>query len=339
MSSPTPSESRSAEVKQAAHMGRVAERADRIATLKTLLTETDKATVLAALADQGYRFEEGFDQKDLPAIQDAMREAIAQMEDLNGEVAGLATAINKGIVKAGEPVALVEGTEQLDESLTACLEQLRRDFDRGIVRINEKSTPKQYAMALKADKTAGQKWETLEARLRANGADLLKKAAAMPEGACLVGVYENGELAIRQRSQEIMNARWTEDWKDGEMAKGELKLLPHAEAVACPKGRWAKAGEIVRAVKGAGYHVPADSPNYEKEGLVAASEAVTGGHYVMSPDGKEWRSAMLECDENVPDSSDGRVVLFFPDVQEAFVLDDGASFRGDRRGAVLWLRG
>ena len=336
MTQRTPSEDRSAEVKQAAHMGRVAERADRIATLKTLLTETDKATVLAALAEQGYRFEDGFDQKELPAIQDAMREVIGQMEEMNGEVAGLSTAIKKGIVKAGEPV---ENTEQLDERLTACLEQLRRDFDRGIVRIDEKSTPEQYAMALKADKTAGQKWETLEARLRANGADLLKKAAAMPEGACLVGVYENGELAIRQRSQEIMNARWTKEWKDGSSDRGELLLLPHAAALARSEGRWAKAGEIVQKVKAAGYHVPADLPNYEKAGLVAAAEAVTGGHYVMSPDGNEWRSAMFECDENVPDYSVVRVVNFYPGYRDADVGDGDADYRRGDRGAVLWLRG
>ena len=63
-------------------------RTDRIGALKTLLSESDKGTVLAALGEQGYRFEEGFDQKDLSAIQDAVREAIAQMEEMNGEVAG-----------------------------------------------------------------------------------------------------------------------------------------------------------------------------------------------------------------------------------------------------------
>lgn len=337
MPSPTPSESRSAEVKQAAHMGRVAERADRIAALKKLLTETDKATVLAALADQGYHFEDGFDQKELPAIQDAMREAIAQMEELNGEVAGLATAIKKGIVKAGEPVALVEGTERLDERLSACLEQLRRDFDRGIVLIDDETTPEQYAVALKADKTAGQKWETLEARLRANGAELLKKAAAMPEGACLIGVYPDGTLAIRQRSREIMNARWD--------SKGELRLLPHAEAVALPNGgEWGKAGEIVRAVREAGYILPADPRAYEKKGLVAASEAVMGGNYVESPvtsnpRDREWRSAMLECPETVSDSALVRVVDFDPFYQKARVDRGVARTRVDARGAVLWLRG
>lgn len=92
-------------------------------------------------------------------------------------------------------------------------------------------------------------------------------------------------------------------------------------------------------MRAAGYHVPADSPNYEKEGLVAASEAVTGGHYVMSLDGGEWRSAMLECDENVPDSSDVRVVAFVPGNREADVSNDYAYIRNVNRGAVLWLRG
>ena len=260
--------------------------------------------------------------------------------DVDGHDAGEVQDVDSDEGTTTEASGDVEGGgEQLDERLTACLEQLGRDFDRGIVRIDEKSTPEQYAMALKADKTAGQKWETLEARLRANGADLLKKAAAMPEGACLVGVYENGELAIRQRSQEIMNARWTKEWKDGSSDRGELLLLPHAAALARSEGRWAKAGEIVQKVKAAGYHVPADLPNYEKAGLVAAAEAVTGGHYVMSPDGNEWRSAMFECDENVPDYSVVRVVNFYPGYRDADVGDGDADYRRGDRGAVLWLRG
>lgn len=94
----TPHEDRSAEVQKVAHMGRFAERTDRIATLNVLLVETDKGKVLTALQEQGYRFGEGFDKKELPEIQDAMREVIAQMEAMNAEVPGLATAIQKNIV-------------------------------------------------------------------------------------------------------------------------------------------------------------------------------------------------------------------------------------------------
>ena len=89
MKTHTPSEFREAEVKLAAHMGRVAERADLIVTLTQLLEEYDRSTVLIALVGKGFRFEEGFDAKELSEIKDAMREAIARMEASNNEVLGL----------------------------------------------------------------------------------------------------------------------------------------------------------------------------------------------------------------------------------------------------------
>ena len=59
----------------------------------------------------------------------------------------------------------------------------------------------------------------------------------------------------------------------------------------------------------------------------------------MSPDGNEWRSAMFECDENVPDYSVVRVVFFDPNRRKTRVDNDGAGARDDDQGAVLWLRG
>ncbi|MFT7184466.1 MAG: hypothetical protein ACI9QC_000808 [Oceanicoccus sp.] len=236
------------------------------------------------------------------------------------------------------------GSEQevLDERLKQQLTEMKEDFDeRGIVLIEVNATPDQLIEAFIADKTAGKEWEVdIKSRLLADDATLLKKAAAMPKGGQLIGVYSNGELAIRQRSQEIVNARWTIDWQDGQSSdRGELRLLPHAEAIAQEEGRWAKAVEILCAVKAAGYHVPADAPNYEKGGLVAASEVVTGGHYVMSPDGEEWRDAILECADNEDDSSYVRVVFFVPYVHVTSVGAGVADGRRDSRGAVLWLRG
>lgn len=232
----------------------------------------------------------------------------------------------------------VEGSgEKLNELLTACLEQLRTDFDRGIVKIDEEATLEDYTRALEADKTAGQKWETLEARLRANGAALLKKAAAMPEGACLIGVHADGAPAIRQRSREIVNVVITN--------KGQSVLLPHAEAVKHVQtqgGKYAKAVEIVQGVEANGYRVPADSPNYEKKGFVAASDVVMGGNYVESPvtenpQDREWRSAMLKCPDNTLDSAYVRVVYFNPYDQKACVDNGFANRRDVYRGAVLWL--
>lgn len=105
MPSPTPDRSPEAETNRVAHMGRVVERGERIAALKLLLVADDKATVLASLKEQGYRFGEGFDKKELPQIREAMQQAIAQMEGYDDAVPGLATAINRGLVQAAEPVA------------------------------------------------------------------------------------------------------------------------------------------------------------------------------------------------------------------------------------------
>lgn len=246
-----------------------------------------------------------------------------------------------------------ESSERLSDAEKTCLKSMKEDFDRGIVSIDDNADKDAYQAALEEDKTAGQSWEAIQGRLLANKAALLKKAVELSkltgyqEGkdALLVGVYENGELAIKQRSQEIVNARWTKDWKDGQSDKGELKLLFHPDAMTQETGRWAKAVEILRAVKAAGYHVPADAPDYSKKGLVAASEAVTtGAHYVMSPNnGNEWRDAMLECkcpDNDVADNACVRVVYFNPDRRDTRISAAAyANSRHGNRGAVLWLRG
>lgn len=244
-----------------------------------------------------------------------------------------------------------ESLEKLNKVERACLESMRQDFDRGIVLIDDNADKNAYQAALKEDKTAGQSWETVQGRLLANEASLLKEAVELSKltgdqegkGACLVGVYENGELAIRQRSSEIVNAIVNK--------KGELRLSFHPEAQLEEGEQWAKAVEIVRAVKVAGYHVPADAPDRKKRGLVVASEAVTGADYVASPNKDEWRDAMLECPDNVSDSANVRVVYLYPNFgyagigngyanrRYAGICDDDAYNRNGDRGAVLWLRG
>ena len=165
------------------------------------------------------------------------------------------------------------------------------------------------------------------------------RARWMPGGMQVVGVRPDGQIELRQGSQEIVNARWTKEWRDGETDRGEFRLLPHAEAIAQEEGRWAKAVEILRAVKAAGYHVPADAPDYKKRGLVAASEVVTEGHYVMSPDGKEWREAILECPDDVADHANVRVVKFYPLLNNTTVRNVKEIYGYGNLGAVLWLRG
>lgn len=118
----TPSEEAQVRANEAGYYGRVAGRADAIPQLEALLSENDKSAVLAGLkqvrlGSDPLKFGEGFEEKDLPAIKEAIGEVIAQLREMNGEVAGLSTAIKKGIVKVGEPIAPVESTERLDERL------------------------------------------------------------------------------------------------------------------------------------------------------------------------------------------------------------------------------
>lgn len=243
--------------------------------------------------------------------------------------------------------------ENLSEVEMACLEAMVEDFMRGIVLIDDNADKGAYQAALQEDKTDCQTLEAIVARLLANEAALLKKAVELSKltgdqggrGTLLVGLYENGELAIRQRSQEIVNARWTKAWDDEDDDKGELQLLYHPDAMAAQeeeRGRWAHAGEICRAVKAAGYHVPADAPHGKPIGLVAASEAVTGTgtHYVASPDGVGSREAVLACFDKVSDRTIATFVCNNPGHgSDTFIGYDYVNTRDPNRGAILWLRG
>jgi len=79
-------------------------------------------------------------------------------------------------------------------------------------------------------------------------------------------------------------------------------------------------------------------PKYEKKGFVAAVEAVTGEDFVRSANGKDYRSAILECGD-MSRSSVVRVVFFFPVHGRAGVYDGDPRNRLVYRGAVRVLRG
>ncbi len=293
----------------------------------------------------------------------------------------MVSAVRKEYAKAANFTVAEESTgdnplEKLNDVEKACLEEMKSNFFRdGIALIDENLNQKSYEAALKKDPSAGQSWEIIQKRLLDNEATLLKKAVELSkltgnqegEGVILVGVYENGDLAIRQRSSEIVNARWTKNWKDGvreESEKGELVLLFHPIAYfgsmgGSPikyRGRWAKPIEIIIAVENAGYHVPADvedrNPYHqpvlgEKKGLVAAYEAITYEPYV-----KNDRLALLQCpyyvryeyagddfDFERDDYSDAEVYVVEGRNHKTFIDSTTADSEDPCCGAILWLRG
>lgn len=136
----TPSEVLTAEVKKTAHMGRVAERTDHIDALTQLLGEDDKTAVLNTLQERGFGFEKGFDAKELSEIKDAIREAIAIMEENNNEVVGLSTAIKKGVEKATEATNKdLEGYETDLETLQ--VEWVKEKVEAGYERTKVVNAP------------------------------------------------------------------------------------------------------------------------------------------------------------------------------------------------------
>ncbi len=254
-----------------------------------------------------------------------------------------------------------EGEGDLNETLEACLGQLKSDFDRGIVlidpvgvikidevTINGKSTVESYTAAKNHDKKAGQIWygETglrnrLKEYFKADNYKKLKLAMAMPGGPRLIGVYANGEPAIRQRSSEIVNVVVNKE--------GELILLHHAEASEYidnnSDAKWGDVPEIFKGVKEAGYRVAEDSPNHVKEDLVAAWEVVTGTNYVESPaveDKKmaflrEYRFTILEPPKNIAKDGIRHVVYRASSEEKTGIAWGRWDYRMHFQGATLWL--
>lgn len=144
MPSPTPSEGRS--VQEAAYMGRVAERADAIDLLTALLAETDKSRVLEGLraikiVGEPLRFGEGFEQKNLPAIHEDIRTAIAEIQAVDKRVPGLATAINRGLVQAAKPTT-TEATGSYETQLEVSqVEWVKAQVEAGYERSQAVNAP------------------------------------------------------------------------------------------------------------------------------------------------------------------------------------------------------
>lgn len=233
-------------------------------------------------------------------------------------------------------------TELSPEILGLCLKGLESDFKRGIVAIDENSDAEAYETALEADRSAGTTWEAAQERLLANDSALLKKAATMQGKGELIGVFKNGELCIVDRADTNGNREPVITAFDAENNRITITTDTPDRANTmkniAESGKFANYWEILRAVTEAGFTVPQDSPEYEKKGIVAAVEAVSGNPFVRSQNGKEWRSAILDCG-NVSRSAFVRVVSFNPNFENALVIHAYPCYRNDNSGAVRVLRG
>lgn len=243
------------------------------------------------------------------------------------------------VVPPAQPtsVELPKPIELTPEVLAECLAGLERDYERGIVVVDETKGLDDFRAALKEDKTAGTPWPTIKEKLEADDGKLLKEAAKLQGKGTLIGVYPDGKLCIKDRGTEPVIFA-TLEGKKIEITTDTPNRDELMQRVA-KEGQFADYWEIRSAVHGKGLELPPDSPNYEKEGVVAAAEAVTGQDFVLrSAKGKEWRSAVLECGD-VSTSSAVRVMRFIPNVGNTCVDTDYPERRSDFHGAVRVLRG
>lgn len=302
----------------------------------------------------------------IPETPDAQRELLNRLFDpeAGGKLAeaDLVTAraelFGNRVREAARPqdAESAPGVDARAEVLAECLKRLEVDYNRGIVVVNDKGTVDDFKAALKKDKTAGTSLEQVRTRLSANNYTLLKKTVRMQGGGELIGVDTKGELVIISRADKQGN-REPERFGFGEAQiegsgdqrkpkAGEKPILintdtPDREALMTEIGKsglFADYWERRNAVHADGFTLPPDSHDREKKGIVAAVEAVTGGDFVRSANGDEWRSADLDCGD-VPKSANVRVVYFDPADECADVHYDSPKSRSAQRGAVRVLRG
>ncbi len=170
------------------------------------------------------------------------------------------------------------------EILDDCLKGLEQDFyKRGIVVINKDGYVDSFKSQLEKNRSAGTNWKTIKERLLANDKKLLKKASTMQRKGELIGVFENGELCIVDRSG--YNGHREPVYMDFDAQKNLIiRTLdtPYEErASQDTSGGGANYFEIREAVIKDGFTLP-DASEYgeEKRGIVAAVEAVSGKPFV-----------------------------------------------------------
>jgi hypothetical protein len=188
------------------------------------------------------------------------------------------------------------------EAYTECMEGLCKDYNRGIVRINEEEGVEEHKAQLKddkgneKDKTAGITIKEFYERMLANDGKLLKKAASMQGKGELIGVFPNGELCIVDRGDENGNREPVIIGFDAEenriIIASDTPDRPDVMFNIYEKGRFAERWEVFQAVSEDGFMLTHDS--LECKGIFAAVEAVSGKPFVREKNGTEGKSATLD---------------------------------------------
>ena len=156
----------------------------------------------------------------------------------------------------------------------------------------------------------------------------------------LIGVYTNGELCIKDRGTEPVIIAFD---PYGNRLTIVADSPPNKSSViryVADGGRFGNYWEIRQAVLEAGYFLPKDQPDYEKNGIIAASEAVTGKPFVRGDrDGLDYRTvaSILEFGD-VPSETMIRLIRFD---RANFALIDNCipNKSSSTRGAMRFLRG
>ena len=164
-----------------------------------------------------------------------------------------------------------------------CLPNLRADFNRGLRLIGSDRSV--------APQPKDLTFEQIEDALLKNKAEGLLKAAAMQEGGELFGIDENGKFLFKDRGTEPVRFGLDKDEKP--------VMIYYRDLAQAQLLRYANYNEIYEAVYGpegkpTGYELFPDAPDYQKTGMVAAVEEITGAPFVRSANGAEYRSSWLD---------------------------------------------
>lgn len=170
-----------------------------------------------------------------------------------------------------------------------CLPNLRADFNRGLRLIGSDRSV--------APQPKDLTFEQIEDALLENKAEGLLKVAAMQEGGELFGIDENGKFLFKDRGTEPVRFALDKDEKP--------VMIYYRDLAQAQFLRYANYNEIYEAVYGpegqpTGYELFPDAPDYQKTGMVAAVEEITGAPFVRSADGED-RSSWLD-NGRVPES-------------------------------------